>query len=291
MKKNLVALVAASIVLSGCVGMKVAPSARAAKKVALVSLYMNYDFVCVNPKEKKNDAPVTLGNTLKELGKEAVKIPQSLVFDLDPFDGDSARKQILRHAYDAYTAALRDTGAWDVVPVKTASVDSGDLRPVEKKKWFAPPQQWIAASGLRVIDVRKALNQGVPSVPFTTTPPSKEEVKAELTRLAAELNVDAVIVLQMFVGYEAGNMIWLDANSGRPNVGVSMVMVTKDGEMAVRTLMERRSKGPRSMLLTRPGLPVTIIDRAQKGIETFETAIDNSAAALKKDLEKRLNKI
>jgi len=121
----------------------------------------------------------------------------------------------------------------------------------------------------------------------------RAEFRRELANLCTSLNVDALAIVQLDMAYKKP---FLSINLGggdpaAPRVASSIVVVNKDGEVAVNTGLFGRGEGEYVDGDNAPMLRGGSVHLTDKSVSSYCDAIDKNCAAMKKKLEKAFSKL
>jgi hypothetical protein len=266
--------------LGGCAGLKVSPEARGVKRLSIVGLSMNHAFYEAGPSKEEGRA-LTFKNALKD----TAEISSDFVLDEDPAEGDKARREILSHALESYAKAFTAAG-WTVVQ---ASVREGAVPEALRPTSYDPALD--AAPGLSPVCIDGLTSKAVRYAGRKRLHPPKESA-AGLAGLAEGLGLDAVAVVELDMAYRLGSSDLITGyRSGRPDVASAAVVVTKDGAVAVKTTHTSvRRSGPEAPMVRKKGRLLTVdMDNAGQVVDSFNRAVDASAAAFGQELAKELS--
>ncbi|OGS19799.1 MAG: hypothetical protein A2252_02710 [Elusimicrobia bacterium RIFOXYA2_FULL_39_19] len=289
----------AGLLLAGCASILIKPAIFDVKKVALVSVYMNRDFYDVKA-PRANEA----NQALKTLGRAVTKETKVLAA-LDNAFGKEYQ-QIVSYGVKQYTDQLDGVGDWQWIPVTTVlnnkmyktfydnatnGKPSGSLVKIAQKLKSA---DWYVAPNMIHIPVDTvAGNPNQHTYYAGDAKDPKEDMRKELAQLCKALGVDAVAMLEFDMAYKkpAINLTLLGADPAIPNMSVSLVMVTKNGDLAVNTGPVVKGQGTRYEGDKVGMLNKEYVDLNAKAVNAYCQAIDNSAADMKKRILSAFSKL
>jgi len=301
-KKRYVAfavLTAGFLLLAGCSKILYRPAIDNVKSVALISVYMNRDFYNIKaPKASESQQALT---TLKRAVLKETGVQDKLdeTFNVQYLD-------IVSYAVKKYSEVLDGMGPFRIEPIdKILSNTSyqnfiGEANKdqpfaslatigaaIKSANWFTAPNMIHIPAD---VFVEKA-GQHIAYIGNTKDP--KAEFRSQLAQLCNDLGVDAVAIIQLDMAYK---FPWLsitfnDVRHAVPQVSSTLIVVNKNGEVAVNTGLYDRGKGDYSK-----GESVPLLRRKQlflndKSVSSYCVAIDKDGNNLKKTLAKAFSKL
>lgn len=281
-KRNAYIVLLVLFVFAGCAKILIPPHIQKVKKMAIISIYMNETLYDIKAQKSEKD-----GGILPGLVKNTVKIK-----GLYPEEN----QQILNAGLNNYVKNLDSIENWSVMPPTDLVsnekykdfMDSGDkgklsakiykaIKNAEMDKWDKPRDMVILP--LESIHASK----GTP-----------EKVRDSLGKLAAALGVDAVAVIELDIGYSQGTKLGvglpINKTKIKPQVKTSIIAVTSDGNIAVKSLGTSRYNTKGVMLTMVGGSPV-LKHKDDKAVNAFNKAVENSAIGVKEKIEKAFSKL
>lgn len=290
-------LTGTALILAGCASILVRPGINTVKSVAVVSVYMNREiYNAASPKAA--GGAMDLVKSLVKAGLKKTGIDQKLNLERE-------EQMIISHALKEYNAALASVGRWQVKPVEDLVNKPAYRQLIEgnqTKSFFdAVANDMVNGGWVTPTDFPFFSTDDVAGTRHTKTYGNVKDPKADarkvLADLARALDVDAVAVVQVDAAYRFGKLGRLSLGSttmAKPTVSSRVVMVTKDGDLAVNTDeinpgAGKRSEGP-SVGLVENGR-VNLRDDNDKRVNAFNEAISKSAEDMRKTLEKAFSKL
>ncbi len=283
--------------LTGCGGMITKkPAVLDVKKVAIVSIYANTDI---------HDAEAQ-----KSGGK--INLLKALVGAVAPEKNIETDEyvQLATYGLKSFGEELSGVTQWNLVPpdqvirnkkfqALTKSPDSSGMGDFLNALRKAKAASWVTPPGMPYIPMT-SLTYGNQSVTIMGQKDPVEAGRENMAALCKDLNVDAVAVIGLDLAYKKG---WLSGMSGTgifggilgiatPVVAYEMIMVTKDGQLAVETPMFSQGGGE---YVEGPGAPMLkqgrpyLKDSKQEAVQAYVQALQKSASALKTVLVKELS--
>jgi hypothetical protein len=269
--------------LAGYSGILNKPAARDLKTVALISVSMNRDFYDVR-------SPQTRIN-LNLFGKKDDQKNDTRV---------TTYENLINYSIAAYTSRLDGVGNVQWLPVADIlatsayqkfrdslsdnSSSSGLLQAAADLK----KQEWVSAPNMARVAADTVTQTGA----FISIAGAKDP-RLALASLCAELNVDAVAILELDMAYRK-LIDGADIISGIPavpSVSRALVLIDKNGVVAVNSGCITKGQGTRF-----EGKSVTMLQQNQvrldeKSIASYQQALDKSADDLKKRLTAEFSKM
>jgi hypothetical protein len=280
------------IALSGCSGILVRPAVDNVQTVAIVSLYMNRDFYNVKA-PKAQQGGLDLARSLADAGLKKTGLA-------DKLDLGREQQMIISHALREYNAHLADLGRWKVLPVtdllKTpayqklykANQANGFFdalaKDLKRGGWITPADMpYFSADSVAGSRHQKTTYGGQAKDPL-------QESRRVLGELARQLKVDAVAIVHMDMAYRFGKMGTLTVfgeTKAIPSVSSRVVLVTKEGEIAVNTDQiapggGKRFEGPSTSLIEKGHL--NLKDKDGKRVNAYNEAVSKAAQGMKTTL-------
>ena len=284
MKKVIACMIALSIL--GCARPILRhPAFSTVKKLAIVSIYTNHDIY--NVKEAESN-PGLLAGLKKAIHGEAGL--------------EDANVQLTTAALATYSKELGKLSNWDVV-------DSSVL--IADETYMAFVSETMAGGALAAFATAGFVTPpGMALVPFesiagkantkTYGDDPTAAVKARLAQLAADLGVDGVAVIDVDCAYEKGAFSGMSGTGllsgirgkATPSVSSAMMVITRDGSIAVQTKHVQHGGGKRHSAGKAPMLLKSKVDlTGEKGAESimvFDSAFLLNADALKIAIQEEL---
>lgn len=278
MKRIVVALVALTIVSCGKPIVK-NPAFSTVKTLAVVSLYTNHDIYDV--KEASSNA-----NLMTKLNK-ALGGGQTLADE---------HVQLATLSLSVYHEELTRLDSWQVVGIP-------EVIETEVYKSFVAETSEGGAL-YRAATANNVTPPGMALVPFTAVvgEPGKtvmvdgknpvDEVQARMAQLATDLGVDGVAVVDVDIAYKRGALSGMSGTGllsgirgkATPSVSSAMVIVTRDGNVALQTPHISRGRGKRYESSSTPMLLKGKVDltgdKGAKSIEEIGVAVQLAAIGL-----------
>ncbi len=246
MKRSLLASLLALSLGVGCSHVLYRPEADSVKTVAVVSLYMNREIYDVEHPTAA-DAK-TLGGLIKAAATTAVR---------DRFGDPEAKavQPIVTYGVKAFSEQLSSVGRWQFIPPTDVVAHAGykafyeggvkgNLGKLLGLMNEAAMAEYVAPEGMIVIPVSRVVDQGSVGFYGDARDP-KEEMRQQLAKLAQDLGVDAVAVVQLDVAYKRGWFIVNGMRRAAGNVAAAAVIITKEGKIALQTDFGGRGGGKR----------------------------------------------
>ncbi|MBW2260656.1 MAG: hypothetical protein JRG91_01685 [Deltaproteobacteria bacterium] len=276
--KRIVACIIALSILGCAKPILRKPAIFSVKKLAVVSIYTNHDIY--NVKEGESKASLLDGL------KKAIHGEAGL---------EDAHVQVATSALITYSKELGKLSNWDVV-------DSSVL--IADETYMAFVSETMAGGALaRFATANYVTPPGMALVPFeaiagkantkTFGDDPTAEVKARLAQLCNDLGVDGVAVIDVDVAYETGAFSGMSGTGllsgirgkATPSVSSAMMVITRDGNIAVQTKHVTRGGGKRHSAGKAPMLLKGKVDlTGEKGaasIKVIDSAFLLNADALK----------
>lgn len=261
------------------------PAFSTVKKLAVVSIYTNHDIY--NVKEGESSASLLDGL------KKAIHGEAGL---------EDAHVQLTTAALATYTTELGKLAHWDVV-------DSSVL--IADETYMAFVSETMAGGALaRFASANYVTPPGMALVPFeavagkantkTFGDDPTADVKARLAKLAADLGVDGVAVIDVDCAYETGAFSGMSGTGllsgirgkATPSVSSAMIVVTRDGSIAVQTAHVQRGGGKRHSAGKAPMLLKGKVDltgeKGAESIKVYDSAFLLNADALRTTIQEEL---
>lgn len=282
--------------LTGCGGTIIKkPAVLDVKKIAIVSIYSNTD---IHDVEAKGGG--TKVNLLKAL--VAAAAPEK---DIETDE----QVQLVTMGLKSFGEELSGIEQWNLIPpdqvirnkkfqalTKSDSSAMGDFLNAVRK---AATASWVTPPGMPYIPA-KSVTHGGQSVTIMGRKDPVVEGQEKLAALCKDLNVDAVAVIGLDLAYKKG---WLSGMSGTgifsgvlgvatPMVACEMVVITKNGQIAVETPLFSQGGG---QYVEGPGAPMLkkgypyLKDSKREAVNAYGQAITKSAAGLRATLTKELS--
>jgi hypothetical protein len=276
------------------------PAADNVRKVAIVSIYMNNQpYNIKNP--RGDEGKEILGSLLQATGKVAMsKMTDKEKELLDQYNPE--RTTIISYALSSYVKELSSVNGWQLVPVD--QVVQNDfykkltLQPVtpSKTRQFLgkvaeefDQVRWTTPPGFLLLNRDNIVN-----------PDKAQELdpgqRKKLMDLCAALKVDAVAIIELDLGYrynKIGKLTIFGTTMAVPSVSSSLLVVTRNGEVAVNNGPIQKGGGDRydgdTVGLIKDGF-VIFRHKENKVVESYNLAIANGAAGMRKELVKELAK-
>jgi hypothetical protein len=254
------------------------PAVFSVKKLAVVSIYTNHDIY--NVKEASSDASL-LTKLKKAVGGEAGL--------------EDEHVQLATYAMMTYIQELGALGNWEVMDSATLienegykafvteTVSGGALARFATANFVTPP-------GIGLVPFNAVA--GEPNVKHLGDDPTAD-VKKRLTALCGEIGVDGVAVINVDVAYEKTALSGMSGTGllsgirgkAKPSVAAAMIVITRDGSIAVQTPHVPRGGGKRAVSDSCPMLLKGKVDltgdKGAKSIEVINSAFKLNANALR----------
>jgi len=263
------------------------PAFSTVKTLAIVSIYTNHDIY--NVKEAQSSADL-MTKLQKALGGE-----QGL---------EDEHVQLATAALATYAEEISRPGIWQVITPATVIENEA------YKSFIAETSEGGAL--YRAATANYVTPPGMALVPFTAVVGEKGkkvlvdgkdptvEVQQRLAALCTALGVDGVAVIDVDVAYKTGPFSGVQGGGllsgirgkADPSVSSAMVIVTKDGSIALQTAHIQRGAGKRYDSSSAPMLLKGKVDlTGEKGAESIErigVAIQLSAVGLVEQVQQEL---
>ncbi len=199
------------------------PAVDVVKKIAIISIYANSGLYKIGG---GGGGLATLTSMVGKKEREKKK---------ESFGGTA----LVEYALNAYAQELNSIEGWVVVSPKKIIESSAYKKFLDKvKKRFGSVSGAINFIG----NVAYAYPPGMALFPFRGTPPGG--ITKELKELCQELEVDAVAVMELDVGYSADFALG-GTGTAVASVSSSVKFITKTGEVAVITEDTAKDSGRR----------------------------------------------
>lgn len=287
------------LALSGCTSVVLRPAADDVHSVALVSVYMNREFYNTrSPLAAEGEsATVSLVEAASRsafealLGREARSEPAELY--------DPERTRIISFAVHRYRDQLDALSEWRMLPTERV-VRSGYYRRLVRPD---------AGTGMAARLVSAYLNHRE-SIEWVTPPgyhriPIESVIDGEriredgaraMSKLARELDVDAVAILELDMAYRYNRFAkisFFGTTFAVPTVSHSLVVVNRRGEVAVNTGAIVRGGGERfegdTVGMVKDDALV-LNHSTDEAVHSYNLAIAEAAEALREVLEDELGR-
>ncbi|MFC2091519.1 hypothetical protein ACFLTD_01965 [Elusimicrobiota bacterium] len=283
------------LMASGCAKLLIPPHIQTVKKMAVLSIYMNKNFYNIKA-PKANEGM----NFLKSLAKDKLGIK----------DKNMAEHQlIITYALKEYTEKLNSIDNWVVLSPLDLMGNSkyqaflksdgkgfmhgllDTIRKAEENKWAVPDK-------MRYIPISSVVKAGNVHTYGNVKDPLAE-MRKNLGELCKELKVDAVAIIELDMAYKTGMQfgggILGSGTKIKPNISSAMVVITKDGEVAVKSPLIAKGGGTRykakgAFLKIEEGT-VTLRQKDGKGVQAFNAAVEQSAIGLKESIVTAFSKL
>ncbi len=287
------------LMFTGCTKILLRPAIDNVKSVAVVSVYMNRDFYNIKaPKaDESKDAFKTLGRALmKQTGvmdkidttfnvqfmqiiSYAVKKYSEQLDGLGPFRVEPMENVLRNPSYQEFIAQAAKDQPFAALASIGAAIKSAD--------WFTAPNM-IHVPADMIVE-----GGGMHTTYLGKTKDPRAEFRKELANLCKSLNVDALAIVQLDMAYKKAfiSINLGEGDAAAPRVASSLVVVNKDGEVAVNTGLFGRGEGKYVDGSNAPMLRKGFVHLTDKSVSSYCGAIDKSCAAMKKELEKAFSKL
>ena len=289
--------VSCALLISGCGSILIRPAVDNVKTVALVSVSMNRDFYDV---KAPRTTSVSL-ESLKPLGhavSKGTEIPGEI--------NEQFAKEyeaMITHGAQVYSERLEGVGNWKWMPV-------ADVLSSNAYKEFADSfagkhsnrliqaaatikeSEWYTARDMVRIPVESVAQSGkVIRVGGTTGPLA--DMHLTLGKLCKDLNVDAVAILVFDMAYKKPliSVSFIDNAPAIPSINATLVLVNKDGEIAVNSGPITKGQGKRFEGDKVGMLRQDYVQLDDKSVSSYDMAIDKSAEDMKQRLATAFGKI
>jgi hypothetical protein len=305
MRKVFALISSASVLLiTGCATMiLMRPAVDDVKTVALVSVYMNRDFYDIAATEAEK-SKVSL-QTLTRAVAKATKV-------LDTLDAAFGQKkqQLISYCVQAYDQHLNGAGGWKFIPLSSVlnstAYKNFIMTVAEAAKSETNKNQegviqvgstiasadYITAPGMQFIPADRLAQSGTHVYSGDAQDPT-EVMRNACAKLCKDLRVDAVAIVEMDMGYKkpAISIKFMGYDPAIPNISSAVILINKNGELAVNTGLIQKGKGKRYEgdhvgLLS--GGSVSLTD---KGLSSYVKAVDKAAAGTGQDLVEAFSKL
>jgi hypothetical protein len=300
MIKRLICMFLFFSLLFGCSSIQIDKSAANIKKLAVISIYMNYNFYDVNPKkeEKKNHFNNKALNILEDIVTDIITLPEIFVFDQG--DGMKERNEILDYALQIYSKQISSLGKWELIPVDSvldyykkskfnneSSLQNEKLQAEVINKQI-DSSEYIAATGMEVVQIEDILRSRYNIFPIDFNRSSRiENTKKSLSQLAREIGVDGVLIVKLDMGYSRDNFVFSSLETeDRPDISLALAIITKDGDVAVKVNTGERFEGEGTLLVTEIEEGDTV--DTKDAVIAYKEAVKKSAMSLKESLAESL---
>lgn len=297
---HLIVIITTAFILTGCGSILLRPAIDKVKTVALISVYMNRDFYDIKaPKaDESKDAMKTLGRAIMKEAGALDKIDHTF---------DAKFLQVVSYAVKAYSDALDGLGPFRLAPmdkvlqnpsyqdfVGQAAKDQPFGGALVKIGAAIKSADWYTAPSMIHIPADAIVEGGdTHTTYYGNTKDPKAEFRGELAKLCTSLGVDAVAIVQLDMAYKKP-FIGISLGEGypaAPRVASTLIVVNKDGEVAVNTGLYGRGEGEYSEGDNAPMLRGGSVILNDKSTSSFCATIDKSCAAMKKNMEKAFSKL
>jgi hypothetical protein len=285
--------------MTGCGKILLRPAIDKVKSVALVSVYMNRDFYNIKtPKADESKA------ALKTLGRALMK--ETGVMDKIDNTFNAEYLAIASFAVKKFSEQLDGLGPFHIEPMenilKNASYqnfvgDAAKGQPfpalasigavIKSADWYTAPNMIFIPADALV----EGAGQHTTYIGKTKNP--RAEFRAEMGKLCQSLGVDAVAIVQLDMAYKKPflSLKLIGADPAGPRVASSLVVINKDGEVAVNTGLFERGEGEYAEGDNAPMLRKGEVFLSDKSVNSYCQAIEKSCEAMKKTLAKAFSKL
>lgn len=290
--------------LAGCGSILVRPAVDDVKKVAIVSVYMNKDFYNIKSprsQEGTNAFNKLLGGVVKKgMGELGEKLSE-----------DMEQDQIVTYGLKMYADQLKDVGGWQIVALNEVVNNEAYQKLIESNVKGSLPKAlvsvlqeerknyWVTPDKMHYIPISSVVKTGKTYYYGDAKDPQAETRKA-LGQLCQDLRVDGIALVELDMGYrfgKIGKLTWSSglggATSAIPSVSSALVVINKNGEVAVNTGLIARGGGERYEGDSAPMVKndkVVLKNDSNRIVEVFNQAIEKSAIGLKEKLAKAFSK-
>lgn len=287
--------------LIGCSSILIRPAVDDVKKIAIVSVYMNRDFYNTkSPRGQEGE------NAFANLVGGVVKKAAGDVWN--KLSEEKEQNQIITYGLKVNSEQLTAVGRWKLVPVTNVLQSEVYKRIMEPdvKGSFAKgfitflqeerKSHWITPEGMHYIPISAVAQSGTHRYYGDAKDPT-EDAKKALAKLCKDLKVDGVALVELDMGYRFGKLAKVTigkTTQAKPSVSSALVIVTKNGEIAVNTGFITRGAGERyegnSAGMVRND-KLFLKHKDNKIVEVFNQAIEKSAIAMEKKLAKAFDSL
>jgi hypothetical protein len=287
------------LLFNGCSKILYRPAIDNVKSVALISVYMNRDFYNIKaPKasESKQALKTLARAVMKETGVQdkldekfnaqyldmvsyAVKKYSEVIDGNGPLRLEPMDKILSNPSYQNFIAEANKDQPFAALATIGAAIKSAD--------WYTAPNMIHVPAD---VFVEKA---GTHVTYLGNTKDPKAEFRSQLAQLCNDLGVDAVAIVQLDMAYK---FPWFsitigDTRYASPLVSSTLIIVNKNGDVAVNTGLNDRGQGEYSK-----GKNVGLLRSKQlflndKSVSSYCVAIDNDCNNMKKALAKAFSKL
>jgi hypothetical protein len=272
--------------------MLVQPHIQKVEKIAIVSIYMNSHFYDIKAQKGSKS-----GNILKALTKNTLKIK-------DMYSAE--QQQIISHALEEYSKKLNMIDKWAVLsPAEIlqnekyhaffkSKEDKKVLRGILKTIKRAEQDEWAVPEKMQFIPISSVIETGATRT-RDNNKNSPEEVRKALGKLCSELQVDAVAIIGLDVGYATGMKFGaglpVNKTKIKPSIKANMVVINEDGNIAVKTPAAGARYNSKGVMLTMLNGSPVLKHKKGKAVSAFNAATENSAVGLREKIQKAYSKL
>jgi hypothetical protein len=298
--KTLALALAALLLFGGCATVLKKPDVLTVKRIAIASLYANYEIYDVKSAKSQKEGL----NLLKAVVTTQVRKHEQVETD--------ARLQITTYGLKVFFENLDALEQWDLVPPAEV-IESAEYKDFFTTDHGSKLKNLIGSVGKKLAMTEWVVPPGMERIPFESVAKTgsrkvvngkevHEEARAKVAQLCQALNVDAVAIVQIDLAYKKGMLSGMSGTGlfsgvlGRatPNVSAAMVMINKDGKIVAQTSPIARGGGTRfesdgAAPMLKKGV-VYLKDKKGKAVHAYDEAVEKSAVALKEKITKEFAK-
>ena len=266
------------LMLSSCSGVVKRPEALAIKKVAIVSLYSNQSVYNVGKEGGGALNFITLSafSDTKKSPENALLIP------------DVGSYKLVTYSLYTFEEELGKIKGWQIVPTIKV-VNAPAFKSFALK--FSPNTSRMVASDDESLSLKWQTPRGMPSVTTADIKDNKEVFLKEINKMAEELDLDAVVVIQLDFAYAPDHSSpdgKEDLTDAYASVATSIKVINRRGALAVATPEASSDSGERFISDGRAsfvGKQMIFNDEVEN---MFKNAIQKCAVNLREKINKEL---
>ncbi len=263
--------------LAGCTGIVKKPEALQIRKVAIISIFSNQDVYNVG---QDQDGPLSFISipyfTKAQPQGNSLSLPQTGSFKLVTF------------SLNTFEEELSKIKGWQIVP-SIKVINSQTYRTFASR--FKSPIDREIASQVGSIVNQWQTPEGMLPVTSVDIKDKKEALVAEINRIADDLGLDAVVLIQLDFGYSPDHATpdrKEDTADAYASVASSIKVINRHGKFAISTPDPDKSSGERFTSEGRAsfiGKELIFNDEVEN---LFKNAIQKSAVDLRQKINKEL---
>lgn len=268
------------LILSSCSGIVKKPEAKEIKKVAIISLYSNQSVYNVGSENTSGGALNFI--SLSPFGNQKSQAKNALMMP------EMGSYKLVTYSLYTFEEELGKIRGWQIVPTVKV-VNAMAFKSFASK--FSPSATRMLASESNSLALKWQTPRGMPPVTAADLKENKDIFLGEVNKMADELNLDAVILLQLDFAYSPDHSTADgkdDLTDAYASVATSIKVINRRGTLAIATPEANGESGERFISDGRAsfvGKQMIFNDEVEK---LFKNAIQKSAVSLRDKINKEL---